>query len=108
MSWIRFLLPAVLLALILAACTTATSGPAVNSELGGLRKVHIVKESAAGDRPDGAFLIPTPGLNPGAPPSPKAALPSGSPVLRPRENRKTAISPGISAPRNPSGLDRKP
>lgn len=35
------------LALLLAGCSAATSGPALNSELGGLREVHSIVSGKA-------------------------------------------------------------
>lgn len=46
MSWLRLMLLAAL-ALLLAGCSAATSGPALNSELGGLREVHSVVSGKA-------------------------------------------------------------
>lgn len=61
MSWLRLTLPAALLALLLAGCSAATSGPAVNSELGGLKQVHssTMDHSAARDAPAAPFLSKT-------------------------------------------------
>lgn len=58
MGSLRLMLPAALLALLLASCSSAASGPAVNSELGGLRKVHssTMDHSAAG----GSLTVPFP------------------------------------------------